>query len=73
MFALISYPALFEPSFTTHQQSGMWSWSYGVFVVVCAFTAFKSNQAAAKATGEWKEARRQAPAAAGSAHLARPT
>jgi hypothetical protein len=29
MFALISYPALFEPSFTTHQQSGMWSWSYG--------------------------------------------
>src|SRR6476659_1405001 len=46
MFALISYPALFEPSFTTHQQSGMWSWSYGVFVAVCAFTAFKSSQTA---------------------------
>jgi SAM-dependent methyltransferase len=47
MFAMISYPALFEPSFTTHQQSGMWSWSYGLFVVFCALTAFKSNQAAA--------------------------
>jgi len=47
MFALISYPALFEPSFTTHQQSGMWSWSYGLFVALCAFTAFKSNPAAA--------------------------
>jgi SAM-dependent methyltransferase len=44
MFALISYPVLFEPAFNTHQQSGMWSWSYGLFVAVCAFTAFKSNQ-----------------------------
>jgi SAM-dependent methyltransferase len=49
MFALISYPALFEPSFTTHQQSGMWSWSYGIFVAFCAFTAFKSSQSAAYA------------------------
>jgi hypothetical protein len=44
MFALISYPALFEPSFTTHQQSGIWSWSYGLFVALCALTAWKSNQ-----------------------------
>ena len=51
MFALISYPVLFEPSFTTHQQSGMWSWSYGLFVALCAFTAFKSNQAGADAAG----------------------
>src|ERR1017187_1112510 len=43
MFALISYPVLFEPSFTTHQQSGMWSWGFGVFVALCAFTAFQSN------------------------------
>ncbi len=47
MFALLSYPVLFEPSFTTHQQSGMWSWSYGLFAALCAFTALKSNQAAA--------------------------
>ncbi len=47
MFALISYPALFEPTFTTHQQSGMWSWSFGGFIVLCAFTAIKSNQSVA--------------------------
>ena len=44
MFALISYPALFEPSFSTHQQSTLWSWSYVVFVAVCAFTAYKTNE-----------------------------
>ena len=47
MLALISYPVFFEPAFTTHQQSGMWSWSYGLFVALCAFTAFISYQAAA--------------------------
>ena len=44
MFALLSYPVLFEPAFNTHQQSSMWSWGFGVFVVLCAFTAFRSNQ-----------------------------
>ena len=48
MFALLSYPALFEPYFTTHQQSGMWSWSYGAFVALCAVTAFYSNPAQAE-------------------------
>ena len=32
MFALLSYPLLFEPVFTTHQQSWMWSIAYGVFI-----------------------------------------
>ena len=58
MFALISYPALFEPSFTTHQQSGMWSWSYGLFVALCAFTAFQSNQGA-RGQGTREETRGQ--------------
>ena len=44
MFALLSYPVLIEPAFNTHQQSSMWSWGFGVFVVLCAFTAFRSNQ-----------------------------
>ena len=44
MFALLSYPVLFEPYFTTTRQSGMWSCGYGVFVALCACTAFKSNQ-----------------------------
>src|ERR1041384_7845087 len=43
MFALLSYPVLFEPKFTTHQQAGMWSVAYGVFVVLCAITAFRSG------------------------------
>src|SRR5205085_209815 len=28
MFALLSYPALFEPVFTTHQQTWIWSTAY---------------------------------------------
>ena len=47
MFALISYPVLFEPSFTTHQQSSMWSWSFFGFIALCAFTAIKSNMSVA--------------------------
>ncbi len=50
MFALISYPALFEPYFTTHQQSSGWSLGYGLFVVVCAFTAWRSMGNAAVQT-----------------------
>ena len=30
MFALLSYPVLFEPVFTTHQQAWMWSVAYGL-------------------------------------------
>jgi len=44
MFALISYPALFEPSFTTHQQAWGWSAGYCVFVLVCGLTAYVSNR-----------------------------
>jgi hypothetical protein len=45
MFALLSYPVLFEPWFTTHQQAGTWSWAYGVFVALCALTAVVSANA----------------------------
>ena len=47
MFALLSYPVLFEPRLTTHQQSGTWSIAYGVFVLLCAFTAFRAHNFAA--------------------------
>jgi len=43
MFALLSYPVLFEPELTTHQQAGTWSIAYGVFVALCGFTAFRSR------------------------------
>jgi hypothetical protein len=45
MFALISYPVLFEPVFGTHLQASMWSWAYCVFIVLCGFTAFRSGNA----------------------------
>jgi SAM-dependent methyltransferase len=50
MFALLSYPVLFEPVFTTHQQAWMWSAAYGVFVVLCGVTAMRSGNAAAAET-----------------------
>jgi SAM-dependent methyltransferase len=43
MFALLSYPVLFEPKLTTHQQSGTWSIAYGVFVLLCGFMAFRAR------------------------------
>ena len=45
MFALLSYPVLFEPTLTTHQQSWTWSAAYVVFVLLCGFTAFRSGTA----------------------------
>src|ERR1017187_10252349 len=43
MFALLSYPVLFEPVFTTRQQTVTWSIAYGVFLLLCGFTAFRSG------------------------------
>jgi hypothetical protein len=44
MGALISYPFLFEPAFGTRLQSTMWSWGYGVFIALCAYTAYRSAE-----------------------------
>jgi SAM-dependent methyltransferase len=52
MFALLSYPVLFEPTLTTHQQAGTWSIAYGVFVMLCGFTAYRSLQPDAPALVE---------------------
>jgi hypothetical protein len=45
MFALLSYPVLFEPVLTTHHQSMAWSVGYCVFIVACGFTAFRAGTA----------------------------
>ena len=58
MFALISYPVLFEPVFGTHQQASMWSWAYVVFIVLCGVTAFRSGTSV---QAEQVETRRPAP------------
>jgi hypothetical protein len=39
MFALLSYPVLFEPVFTTRRQAMGWSVGYAVFVLACGVTA----------------------------------
>ena len=52
MFALVSYPALFEPVFTTHQQANMWSFAYGAFAVLCGFAAFRSGSRTAAAAAD---------------------
>jgi SAM-dependent methyltransferase len=45
MFALLSYPFLFEPFFGSHRQAGMWSVGYCVFFGLCVFTAIRSGTA----------------------------
>jgi SAM-dependent methyltransferase len=51
MFALLSYPVLFEPVFATHQQAWMWSAAYGVFVVLCGGLALLAGPGGAPAAG----------------------
>jgi SAM-dependent methyltransferase len=43
MFALLSYPVLFEPFFATRQQAWMWSAAYVAFAILCAVTAIRSG------------------------------
>jgi len=45
MFALVSYPILFEPMLGTRRQAVSWSWAYGAFVVLCGVTAFSVRRA----------------------------
>jgi hypothetical protein len=45
LFALVSYPFLFEPVFSTRQQAYMWSIAFGLFILLCGFTAFRSANA----------------------------
>src|SRR3954451_11515397 len=52
MFALISYPALFEPFFGTHLQANIWSCAYIAFILLCGFTAFRSGTDATAAQVE---------------------
>lgn len=56
MFALISYPVLFEPIYTTHQQAWIWSIGFGVFIALCSTTAFVSANAPAIEMHEEAEA-----------------
>ncbi|MGB7759306.1 MAG: fused MFS/spermidine synthase [Bryobacteraceae bacterium] len=52
LLALIGYPFLVEPAFTTHQQARMWSWGYVAFAAVCAAAALASLAVREAAPGE---------------------
>jgi SAM-dependent methyltransferase len=52
MFALLSYPVLFEPRLTTHQQAGTWSVGYAAFVLLCGFMAVRARNFTAPGAAE---------------------
>jgi hypothetical protein len=52
MFALLSYPVLFEPAFGTRQQAYMWSFGFGAFILLCGLVAWKSGNDSAGVTLE---------------------
>ncbi|MGP0074207.1 MAG: spermidine synthase [Bryobacteraceae bacterium] len=45
LLALLSYPFLVEPMFTTHGQAYGWSAIYAIFAVICAAVAWKAMRA----------------------------
>jgi hypothetical protein len=62
MFALLSYPVLFEPVFGTHHQAAMWSIAYIAFALLCGFVAFRSGNApVADPTAADKDSARPGP------------
>ncbi len=52
MFALLSYPVLIEPAFSTRFQALGWSFGYVAFVLLCGTAAFASRGAAPVAEKE---------------------
>lgn len=48
MFALLSYPVLFEPVFGTRRQAIGWSAGFAVFAVLCAITALSARRFSGK-------------------------
>ncbi|HVN06830.1 MAG TPA: fused MFS/spermidine synthase [Bryobacteraceae bacterium] len=48
MFALVSYPILFEPVLGTRHQALGWSIGYGMFAMLCALTAWLARDTGAE-------------------------
>src|SRR5215831_13858194 len=43
MFALLSYPVLFEPNFGTKNQAYMWAGGFAAFLLLCGLVAWRSG------------------------------
>lgn len=52
LLALLSYPVLVEPLLTRRVQALMWSWTFGLFVVLCLISSFRSRNDGA-APAQW--------------------
>jgi spermidine synthase len=37
LVALVSYPFVFEPLFSSRMQTRVWSWSFGLFLILCGY------------------------------------
>ena len=61
MFALISYPVLVEPAFTTQLQAMGWSVGYAAFIALCGIAAFSVRNYSGKPAAKQADVPAQAP------------
>jgi hypothetical protein len=62
MFALLSYPLVVEPRWRLTEQTRLWAWGYGIFVVLmaaCAASLWRATRS--RATAARETARAEAP------------
>jgi spermidine synthase len=57
LIALLGYPFLVEPVFTSHQQVTIWSWLFAAFAVLCGILAWRTPRGAAAKEAEGKTSR----------------
>lgn len=55
LLALVTYPFLFEPAFSTTDQAQMWTWGFAVFAICCAGCGFLMRNVAKPQAGERTE------------------
>jgi hypothetical protein len=46
MLALLGYPVVVEPAFTTKEQAWAWTIGYALFAALCGFAAFRASKSA---------------------------
>ena len=52
LLALVTYPFLFEPAFTTHTQARLWSWGFVAYALLLAVATWSRLRGARDATAE---------------------
>lgn len=70
LVALVAYPFVVEPYITTHEQSIIWSFGYGLFIALCAGSALFSLRASTRsATPQTGAPAADSPAPRAADHL----